>query len=201
MDPASSASTDGVEEKKAAVRASYASAASKNVLTKKKVVDSPASSYADGEASVIQVTKKKSSRGPAVAESLARGRGGGGSGADRPRSSNSRASPRKQMHYQQQGGDRVTPSRYSKQQQARDEDCFGEHIDDGDIGTDFDFEGNLAMFDKRVSNNVISSLNTCMHSTILIVGLRGDRRGYRLQPARRGSPRRQQPSPTDRAQV
>lgn len=42
------------------------------------------------------------------------------------------------------------------QRQQRDDECFGDGMDDG-LDTDFDFEGNLALFDKAA---VFSEIDT-----------------------------------------
>ena len=150
---------------------SYAAAvtARKNDRREKSSAASSSSSVGGGqfgETSTIQVARKKS-RGPAnVAESLARGRGSGkGGGGDarkglfqeavdarhdditknhfRPRSSNSLShSPRKNP------SERQTPNSKHAAQRLRDEDCFGDNAEN--VGVDFDFEENLAMFNKQL---------------------------------------------------
>jgi len=128
---------------------SYAAAVTAVKKREKSSAAASSSSSAAGqtssvETSTIHVTKKKS-RGPAVAESLARGRGGGkGIVSDtRTRSSNSRSySPRKNPT------ERQTPNSRHAAQRLRDEDCFGDDAEN--VGIDFDFEQNLAMFDKQL---------------------------------------------------
>ncbi|XP_061773701.1 enhancer of mRNA-decapping protein 3-like isoform X2 [Nerophis ophidion] len=59
------------------------------------------------------------------------------------------------------GANQVTPKKNgvkngSSQMKQRDDECFGDGIDDG-LDTDFDFEGNLALFDKAA---VFSEIDT-----------------------------------------
>lgn len=44
----------------------------------------------------------------------------------------------------------------NSQMRQRDDECFGDGVDDG-LDTDFDFEGNLALFDKAA---VFSEIDT-----------------------------------------
>ncbi|KAL0968695.1 hypothetical protein UPYG_G00270320 [Umbra pygmaea] len=54
------------------------------------------------------------------------------------------------------GVNQVTPKKNGGgQRQQRDHECFGDNMDDG-LDTDFDFEGNLALFDKAA---VFSQIN------------------------------------------
>uniref|UniRef100_A0A8C7DDI0 Enhancer of mRNA-decapping protein 3 n=2 Tax=Oncorhynchus kisutch TaxID=8019 RepID=A0A8C7DDI0_ONCKI len=80
------------------------------------------------------------------------------------------------------GANQVTPKKNAVknggggQRQHRDDECFGDNMDDG-LDTDFDFEGNLALFDKAAVFSQIAG---------------SDRRGNGARS--RGTPQEQQPS-------
>ncbi|XP_056138002.1 enhancer of mRNA-decapping protein 3 [Lampris incognitus] len=79
------------------------------------------------------------------------------------------------------GANQVTPKKNgvkngSSQIKHRDDECFGDGVDDG-LDTDFDFEGNLALFDKAA---VFSEIDT------------SERRGNGARS--RGTPQEQTPS-------
>ena len=45
---------------------------------------------------------------------------------------------------------RQTPGSRRERERMRDEDCFGGEIDEYEMSKDFDFESNLALFDKKL---------------------------------------------------
>lgn len=117
------------------------------------------------------VSVKKKSR-VQVADNLAKSSYQSRAAGKSPRNQDMRGSPRKNVERNESfggGGGYRTPSKKMQQRMQKDAGCFGGEIDHQKMTEDFDFEKNLALFDKRMVFEEIEMENSNQPDVVRLV--------------------------------